>query len=451
MIVGEPFGKNEPPDVKLQRVINQLFNDKAFFYYVMVRQFDINYVENLPHNSPAATDGANIYIAKNFFEKYNLQEEALILAHEAGHAMFMHPERGVGKNPLIWNFATDAVVNRYIIQDFGGIIPSAADIFKRMGAVTDEVIAQMFDLDVNVVKNMTPEEIYDEIMKKANKDKQKQMDKQLQIKDMEAGEEIRESLSKGGPCESTELECKNKVGEPLQKGDLSGNIKKAMTDEQIKEAIRRAAEEIRRQAEELNKMYGGRGRGSLVETVIPSKPKLNFAFLKIYLDKWYFGEVVQSYKRYNRRFIMLPSTAYIGSGQIYVLLDVSGSITSEELSQAAGEINQLARKYGRVEIYQWDSGISSAVNVTHNLSKLKVTGRGGTELAPAVRQLATQKRLYFLQPSKPALIIFSDFELADEDEARKELQKIAHNVFLVQVSYTGKFLTGVYPSVNLKV
>ena len=451
MIVGEPFGKNEPPDVKLQRVINQLFNDKAFFYYVTVRQFDINYVENLPHNSPAATDGVNIYIAKIFFDKYNLQEEVLILAHEAGHAMFRHPERGVGKNPLIWNFATDAVVNRYIIQDFAGIISSAADIFKRMGAVTDEVIAQMFDLDVNVVKNMTPEEIYDEIMKKADKDKQKQMDKQLQIKDMEAGEEIRESLSKGGPCESTELECKNQVGEPLQKGELSDKLKKAMTDQEIKEAIRRAAEEIRRQAEELNKMYGGRGKGYLVETVIPSKPKLNLAFLKIYLDKWYFGDVVQSYKRYNRRFIMLPSTAYVGNGQIYVLLDVSGSITSEELSQAAAEINQLARRYGHVEIYQWDSGISSAVNVTHHLASLKVTGRGGTELAPAVKQLATKKRLYFLQPTKPALIIFSDFELADEDEARKELQKIAHNVFLVQVSYTGKFLTGVYPSVNIKV
>jgi len=449
--VGGSFEKKEPPDVKLQRAINQLFNDKAFFYYVMLRQFDINYVESLPHNSPAATDGTSLYVAKILFEKYNIQEVSLILAHEAGHAMFRHPERGVGKNPLIWNFATDAVVNRYIIEDLKNIIPNAADMFKQMGAVTDQVIAQMFDLDENAVKNMTPEEIYNEIMKKANKDKQKQMDKQLQIKDIEAGEEIRESLSKGGPCESTELECKNKVGEPLQKGELSGKLKKSTTDEEIREAIRRAAEEIRRQAEELNERYGGRGGGSLVETVIPSAPKLNFAFLRIYLDRWYQGEVVQSYKRYNRRFIMLPSTAYIGSGQVYVLLDVSGSITSEELSQAAGEINQLARKYGRVEIYQWDSGISSAVNVTNNLTNLKVTGRGGTELAPAVRQLAAQKRLYFPQPTKPALIIFSDFELADEDEARKELQKIAHNVFLVQVSYTGKFLTDVYPSVNLKV
>jgi hypothetical protein len=328
----------------------------------------------------------------------------------------------------------------------------------------------MFDLDENIVKNQIPEEIYNEIMQKADQNKQKQMDKELQIKDIEAGEEIREServgrnipeegLGGGGKGQQKGELTKERglggrageIGRPLQKGDLSDELKNARSSEEIKEVIRRAADAIKRQAEQLKERYAGKGGGSFIEEIIPSKPKLNFTFLRIYLDKWYQGEVVQSYKRYNRRFIMLPSTTYIGSGQIYVLLDVSGSISSQELAQAAAEIDQLARRYGRVEIYQWDSGISSVVNVTHNLTSLKVTGRGGTELAPAVRQLASQKRLYFPQPTKPALIIFSDFELADEDEARKELQKIAHNVFLVQVSYTGKFLTGVYPSVNLKV
>ncbi|MFP3190040.1 MAG: VWA-like domain-containing protein [Thermoproteota archaeon] len=472
MIVGEPSNYyKEQPEEKLDRIIRSLFDKGAFYYYVTLKMFSINYVEKLPYNSPAATDGNNLYVTEDFFRKYSIEEQALILAHEAVHAMYRHPERGEGRNPLIWNFATDAVVNRYVVEDFKEIIPSAADIFKKIGAVTDKVIADMFDLDENVVKNQIPEEIYSEIMQKADQNKQKQMDKQLQIKDMEAGEEIRESErvgrnipreglgGGGGKGQQKEEINKEKglggrageIGRPLQKGDLSDELKNARTAEEIKEVIRRAADAIKRQAEQLKERYAGKGGGSFIEEIIPSKPKLNFAFLRIYLDKWYQGEVVQSYKRYNRRFIMLPSTAYIGSGQIYVLLDVSGSISSQELAQAAAEIDQLARKYGRVEIYQWDSGIRSAVNVTHNLASLKVTGRGGTELAPAVKQLATQKRLYFPQPTKPALIIFSDFELSDEDEARKELQKIANNVFLVQVSYTGKFLTGVYPSVNIKV
>jgi len=142
---------------------------------------------------------------------------------------------------------------------------------------------------------------------------------------------------------------------------------------------------------------------------------------------------------------MLPSTTYIGRGQIYVFLDVSGSITSVELSKAAGEINQLARRYGQVEIYQWDSGIRSALNVTNHIDYLKVVGRGGTELVPAVKQIAEQKKLFFLQQMKSAFIIFSGFDLSDESQAVQELQRIAHNVFLIQVSYTGKFLN-VLPS-----
>jgi len=438
-----------PPEQKIYRMMNELFKKGAFYYYIMLKMLTITYVDELPHGSPAATDGYDLYVTKKFFDKYTSEEGALILSHEAVHAMYRHVARGMGKNPLVWNYAADANVNRYVTEDFKDIISNAAEKFKNMGAVTDESLSRMFDLDANIVKNQIAEEIYNEIISKANQNKQGQMNRDLKIKDMEDGEEISESEAQGKGIPGGRPGQPNQ-GEDLTKGELSDELKKARGEDQIRGAIRRTAEKIRSQAKGLKERYGGKGEGSFTEEIIPSKPKLNFSFLRISLDRWYQGEIVQSYKRYNRRFIMLPSTAYIGKGQVYVLLDVSGSISSEELSQAAGEINQLARRYGQVEIYQWDSGVRSALNVTNNINSLKVYGRGGTELAPAVKQIAEQKRLYFAQQMKPAFIIFSDFELNDESQATQELQRIAHNVSLIQASYTGKFVN-VLPSTNIKV
>ena len=457
---------NDLPEQRINTIMNELFRKGAFYYYLTLKMLTITYVDELPHGSPAATDGYNLYVTEKFFNQYSIDEEALILSHEAVHAMYRHVERGMGKNPLIWNFAADTNVNRYVAEDFKDIISNVPEKMKGMGLVTDESLSQMFDLDEKVVKNQTAEEIYNELIAKANQNKRQQMNKELKIKDMEDGEEIREyeSSGKGSPSKaglggkpSKELQKgelgsggENKIRPDLTRGELSDELKKARGEDQIREAIKRAAERIRSQAKQLQERYAGKGGGSFTEEIIPSKPKLNFNFLRISLDRWYQGDVVQSYRRYNRRFIMLPSTAYIGKGQVYVLLDVSGSISSEELSQAAGEINQLARRYGQVEIYQWDSGVRSALNVTNNINSLKVYGRGGTELAPAVRQISQQKRLYFPQQMKPAFIIFSDFELSDEQQAVQELQRIANNVFLIQVSYTGKFID-VLPSANIKV
>jgi len=187
---------DETPEQRIDRIMNELFNKGAFYYYLTLKMFTITYVDELPHGSPVAIDRIRLYVAKDFFYKYTIDEEALILAHEAVHAMYRHIARGMGKNPLVWNFAADANVNRYVTEDFKDIIPDAAEKFKSMGAVTDESLSQMFGLDVNVVKNQIPEEIYNEIISKANQSKLQQISRELKIKDLVDGEEISEEKAK---------------------------------------------------------------------------------------------------------------------------------------------------------------------------------------------------------------------------------------------------------------
>lgn len=59
----------------------------------------------------ACTDGKNIYYNPLFFEKLTEGQCNYVLIHEIFHVILMHPYRGNGRNPRLWNTACDMVVN----------------------------------------------------------------------------------------------------------------------------------------------------------------------------------------------------------------------------------------------------------------------------------------------------------------------------------------------------
>ncbi len=243
-------------------------------------------------------------------------------------------------------------------------------------------------------------------------------------------------------------------GKKAWTGDKADEIRKhGYSIDDLMDEMRKVVSEVMEKAKEMEARQAGKGAGSVVELIKPAKPRLsiNLSSLDMALNSWYEGEIVQSYSRYSRRFPMLPTTKYMGPGTIYVLVDVSGSIGTDELQQFAGEIDALARRYGKVVLLQWDVGLRSVEEVTNRLYELKVTGRGGTELAPALREFLNKyEKKIMMEGGRPALIIFSDFELADEPEATEILNQIANRFYIIQVSVTDKFLD-VPRSVKIKL
>ena len=85
-----------------------------------------NYIEDsncYSNGQPTGgTDGTNVYYHPDYLRNATEEERLYLFAHEICHIAFDHIFRSEGKDPELWNIATDAVVNANLKQD-GIVIP----------------------------------------------------------------------------------------------------------------------------------------------------------------------------------------------------------------------------------------------------------------------------------------------------------------------------------------
>lgn len=65
----------------------------------------------------AGTDGETIYYNPEYLEELSVEEQTFIFAHEVCHIAFNHILRSEGKNPELWNIATDGIINQFLKRD----------------------------------------------------------------------------------------------------------------------------------------------------------------------------------------------------------------------------------------------------------------------------------------------------------------------------------------------
>lgn len=76
---------------------------------------NLEYRTNLKYKT-AATDGKNIYFDPDYLESLSDDEKVFVLAHELMHIKFNHARRmtdknGIKRDPDIWNYVCDAIIN----------------------------------------------------------------------------------------------------------------------------------------------------------------------------------------------------------------------------------------------------------------------------------------------------------------------------------------------------
>lgn len=79
----------------------------------------------------AATDGKRFYWNPKFVLKHSITGLRFLCTHEAGHAIYMHPQRRGSRNPKLWNIAVDYIVNGMVMDDCKSRNKDAADLFTR--------------------------------------------------------------------------------------------------------------------------------------------------------------------------------------------------------------------------------------------------------------------------------------------------------------------------------
>jgi predicted metal-dependent peptidase len=147
------------------------------------------------------------------------------------------------------------------------------------------------------------------------------------------------------------------------------------------------------------------------------------------------GRVVETWVKPNRRVDEYPGVKRFSLKDVWVLIDVSGSISMDEFRQFMTEVYEIAKQFNaKVNIIEWDAGVQKVVMNADKkyIPQVGRAGFGGTIIKPALRYVLEGNKLKY----GSTVIIFSDWVLYDynDPEVWRLLNKIAHTARLIEVT-----------------
>ena len=309
---------------------------------------DIIFTENNEYT--AKTDGEVIHISYHNFCNYDDETRLFILGHVLWHIAFMHPMRMGKRDPMIWEIASDIIVNRLLLAN--GFIANGLDII-----VGNEELYQKYNLD-----SLTTEEIYEliYIFQDKNKDLPNDLNNDL---DPDNTDPNNVKIKIGGLT---------KIG-GRGAGDIPGEI-----------------------LEIINSFL---------------KPQLKFGIiLKNYFSELI--QTSRSFRRPSRRIeeFILPSNSDDEDKltSINVYIDSSGSLTDEEIKIFNSEIKSIKNNFNpeKITLISFDTKIRKIKIIKHNdkFDDFDLLGRGGTCLIDVFNHINNNK------PS--VSLIFTDLDVS---------------------------------------
>jgi predicted metal-dependent peptidase len=314
----------------------------------------------------AATDGRKFYYNSEFVNKMPLKQVEFLVGHEVLHAVYDHMGRTGDRDRKIMNIAADYCVNADLIE-------------QRIGEKIT-VCGMLYDPKY---KGWSMEEVYDDLMKNANK--------------IDIGKLAQMVLDEHLDGEG-EGEGKDSKGRPK----LSDAEKKAIKDE-IKEAVLQAAQAsgagnlpggVRRMIKDLTEpMIGWK---ELLEQQIQSTIKNDFTFARPSRKGWHMDAIMPGMK---------PGETI----DIFIGIDTSGSIGPEDLKIFFSEIKGIMDSYTeyKIHIVGWDTEIGGVGEFTSDnmadITEFDPLGGGGTDPMCVWQYLRENN----IEPKK--LIMFTDY------------------------------------------
>ena len=91
----------------------------------------------------AGTDGETIYYNPEYLEGLSVEEQTFIFAHEVCHIAFNHILRSKGKNPELWNIATDGVINQFLKRDGLKMAPGVVDMAEAINYDAEQLYEKL--------------------------------------------------------------------------------------------------------------------------------------------------------------------------------------------------------------------------------------------------------------------------------------------------------------------
>jgi predicted metal-dependent peptidase len=274
-----------------------VFLDHGFFGYILAKH-TIHYTDRIP--TMAVDSTFNIYVNPEFVMRFSNDNRKLqwALCHEVMHPVLMHLTRRNNRDPKLWNYAGDAVIN---------------DLLNSTN------VGKPIEGTVNIPGSSakTTEEVYRELQ-------------QQQQQEPQGGE----SGSSGG--DGTGDPYDNGFGDDLIEGNMSES------DRQSAEATARVTIAEAAAAAKVRGHLSGSLRAfvdKILESNIAWYDKLHEYMQGLQRNDY-------SWARPNRRYITqghyLPSTGTIPKmGEVVIQIDISGSVSQNEAAHFAAHVKRL--------------------------------------------------------------------------------------------------------------
>ncbi|MBQ8480916.1 MAG: hypothetical protein IJ532_00080 [Alphaproteobacteria bacterium] len=97
----------------------------------------------------AATDGKTVFFNPEYFKSLNEDQRAFIYAHEVMHVAFNHIMRSKGKQPKLWNTATDAVINQILKKEGYEIVGDGVNMPEALNHSAEEIYDKLLERQKN--------------------------------------------------------------------------------------------------------------------------------------------------------------------------------------------------------------------------------------------------------------------------------------------------------------
>jgi len=373
----------------------------------------------------AGTDSKYLYINPRYWSALTTEEKIFVLAHEMLHYIFGDPEyiKSWGVNTLLWNLATDCVINRELLRDLrvsSGFRESI--VTPAFLAELAELIGLILDLPESKIKSegwfatATKQEIYYYL--------KWLFDRLPKPKIEEIGSKIADKKLTGDVKPS-----------PYSRGEAEDRERR----------FRAENERIKRYFKEA-----GRGVGGLLDRVLTAEePKIDWRDVLSDVIAEVAEEYISTWRRPSRRHEEYPGYVRYGMPGVVALIDISGSIGSKDLSVFMSEIKSMMEEYGveYVAVIYWHERVERVEELTdvsdveEEVEVLSSFPSGGTRLVPALR-----KALEFSGDDR-VVVVFTDGVLGDDNsELRSVSEEVANSFARACLVYTVEVPENLSPS-----
>jgi len=320
-----------------------------------------------------------IYFNPEWFEKLSLAQIKGTMVHEVWHKALQHLDRVCDRNPMLWNIATDAVINATLLRNNfelpeGGILPMDDQLTVGNTTITD-------------VSEKSPEEVYELIQNEVDS----------AIKGV-----LGDEKDKG----SHEEWQKDGGGEGDEEGEGGGSAGDGEFDDRTD--WRQILSEAAQYAKQQGKLPAGMDRivdaqfkrrlnwRQIVQAIVVNSLPADWTFMRRSRRTASMGE------KYSMPAMLRESI------ELAAIIDSSGSISQTDLAEFKGLLIELTKSFDNINVHivVCDAEVHQSFDLTNGkvgeFRKMPIKGGGGTSFIPSINQVMEEK------PQTRMILYFTD-------------------------------------------